>query len=151
MIYTLQKETLLGCSLEKSWEFLRNPANLNRITPPDLDFQIISEVPGEMFNGLLIEYAIRIPGLGRQRWLTEIKHIQPYHSFVDEQRYGPFALWYHFHEITETDEGVQSRDKVTYIMPLGQLGRILHYLSIHRTLKRIFTYREEQLKKLFPV
>jgi ligand-binding SRPBCC domain-containing protein len=151
MIYTLQKETVLGCSLETSWEFLRNPKNLNLITPPDLHFQIVTEVPEEMFNGLLIEYSIRIPGIGRQRWLTEIKHLQPYRSFVDEQLYGPFTLWYHFHEITEADKGVRSRDKVTYILPLGQLGRLLHYISIRKTLERIFNYREKQLTKLFPI
>ncbi len=44
-MYTLEKEQLVTASLEHSWSFLKNPANLNLITPEDLHFLIISPVP----------------------------------------------------------------------------------------------------------
>ena len=76
MMYTLEKEQVVTASLEDSWSFLKNPANLNRITPADLHFLIISPVPEDMFDGLIIEYRISIPIFGAQRWLAEIKHIR---------------------------------------------------------------------------
>lgn len=150
MIHTLQKEVVLGITVDECWEFLRNPHNLNDITPPDLHFRIVSPVPQRMYNGLLIEYQIRIPLLGRQTWLTEIRHVREKESFVDEQRHGPFRFWHHHHWIEERGSGVLSHDRVTYIMPFGVAGEILHRLSIRATLERIFSYRQTRLKQLFP-
>ncbi len=150
MIYTLERKIQLGASVEQCWDFLRNPANLNIITPPDLQFKIITNVPEEMYNGLLIEYSIRIPGFGRQKWLTEIKHIRIKHSFIDEQQSGPFRFWNHYHQLTEIAGGVVSLDRVTYIMPYGFIGTMLHSAFIRKTLDRIFNYREQRLAQLFP-
>lgn len=150
MIYTLQKEVLLNTSIPECWDFLSHPANLNDITPPYLNFKIISRVPDRMHNGLLIEYSIRIPILGQQSWLTEIRHVREHQSFVDEQRSGPFRFWHHYHEIEQKENGLVSRDRVTYIMPFSYAGRILHYVSIGKTLERIFSYREAQLIGRFP-
>ena len=96
MMYTLEREQLVTASLEESWNFLKNPANLNLITPRDLNFLIISTVPEDMFDGLIIEYRISIPIFGAQRWLAEMKHIRQKKSFVDEQRIGPYTFWYHY-------------------------------------------------------
>ncbi len=150
MTYTLERKIKLGGSVRQCWDFLRNPANLNTITPPDLHFKILTAIPAEMYNGLLIEYSIHIPGIGRQKWLTEIKHIVENNSFVDEQRSGPFRFWYHYHQLTETSDGVLSLDKVIYIMPYGILGEFLHNQFIGKTLDRIFDYREQRLTELFP-
>lgn len=149
MIKYLEKIVVLPTSIEKCWSFLQNPANLNAITPPDLQFRIISPIPEEMHEGLLIEYLIRIPMLGRQRWLTEIRHVREKCSFVDEQRYGPFRFWYHLHELRPGEGGVISRDLVTYVMPLGLLGECIHLLYVRRTLERIFSYRKQRLLDIF--
>ena len=151
MIHTLQKEVVLGATIDTLWDFLKNPENLNDITPPDLHFRIVSPIPSVMFNGLLIQYRIRIPLLGEQRWLTEIRHIREQQSFVDEQRQGPFRFWHHYHGIEQCDEGVRSRDLVTYVMPFGWVGEIVHLVMVQKTLERIFNYREERLRQLFPL
>ena len=88
-MHLLEREIILDTDSDKIWEFLSTPINLNELTPPDLHFKILSEVPDKMFNGLTILYEIKIPYFGKQSWLTEIKHIIPGHSFVDEQRRGP--------------------------------------------------------------
>ena len=55
-IYRLQKRQILPIDLESAWAFFSNPANLERITPPDLSFRIMTELPEEGFrnhgNGL---------------------------------------------------------------------------------------------------
>jgi ligand-binding SRPBCC domain-containing protein len=116
-MYTLEREQVVHTSLDEAWIFLRDPGNLNEITPDDLDFQIVSPVPEVMFNGLLIEYKITIPFFGGQQWIAEIKHIREFHSFVDEQRIGPYAFWYHYHELNEVENGARLIDRVYYDVP----------------------------------
>ena len=74
-MYKIIRSTTVNCPIEEVWEFLSAPSNLNNITPSNLQFEILSNVPDKMFNGLLIEYRIKIPLFGRWQWLTEIKHI----------------------------------------------------------------------------
>lgn len=144
-MYVLQRRQLVSGSPAQAWAFLQHPANLDRITPPDLRFRIVSEVPAAMFNGLIVEYRITIPLIGTHTWVTEIKHIREGVSFVDEQRLGPYRFWYHYHEVRAVEGGTLLLDRVYYQPPLGLLGRVLHRLYIRRTLERIFDYRRERL------
>ena len=144
-MYILERQQKVGANLEQAWAFLQNPANLDRITPPDLKFRIVTDVPDVMYNGLIIEYRITIPLIGTHAWVTEIKHIREGLSFVDEQRLGPYRFWYHYHEIRRQADGVLLIDRVQYQPPMGILGRILHRLYIRKTLERIFDYRKECL------
>ena len=144
-MYILEQQQKVSGSLEQAWAFLQHPANLDRITPPDLKFRIVTEVPAVMVNGLIIEYRITIPFIGTHAWVTEIKHIRQGISFVDEQRLGPYRFWYHYHEIRQEEDGVLLIDRVHYQPPLGILGRIVHRLYIRRTLERIFDYRHQRL------
>ena len=100
-IHNLERSLTLPTDLDNAWEFISTPKNLDAITPDDMSFSILTDVPEVMYEGLLIEYRVGIPVIGSQCWLTEIKHIKDRHSFVDEQRIGPYSLWYHYHEITE--------------------------------------------------
>ena len=57
-MYTLCWEQYVAATLVSAWNLLKNPFNLDLITPEDLQFQIVSPVPRIMFNGLIIEYRI---------------------------------------------------------------------------------------------
>lgn len=148
-MYTLEREQVVQTSLAEAWNFLRDPGNLNKITPDDLDFQIITPIPPVMFNGLVIEYKITIPFFGVQQWVAEIKHIREFHSFVDEQRVGPYSFWYHYHELNEVENGVKLVDRVYYDVPWSFAGRLLHGIVIRKTLDRIFDHRFEKLCEIF--
>ncbi|MDF7809386.1 SRPBCC family protein [Pontiellaceae bacterium B12219] len=147
-MYTLHKETVVNTTLEKAWDFIRNPANLNLITPDDMAFEILTELPEEMTEGMLVEYRVQIPILGKQPWLSELKHIVPRSSFVDEQKIGPYKLWYHYHGIAPCPEGVRFIDHIVYEVPFGIFGKLAHKLFIGKTLERIFSFREERFKTL---
>lgn len=140
-LYTLQREQVVKTDLSTAWNFISTPLNLDRITPPELSFEIVSPLPEKMYAGLLIEYRVGIPFLGTQTWLTELKHIREQHSFVDEQRIGPYKLWYHYHQIEAVDGGVRFLDRVRYAMPFDPLGRIAHPLLVAPQLKKVFDYR----------
>lgn len=148
-MYILRREQFLPTSLDNAWAFLENPYNLDRITPTDLHFEITSDAPEIMYDGLIIEYLITIPIIGKQRWITEIKHIDTKHSFVDEQRLGPYRFWYHHHQIEQAGSGVRSHDTVYYQPPFGIAGRLLNRIFIKKTLDRIFDYRQTRLAEIF--
>ena len=148
-MYSLHREQIVDTSIKKAWEFVSNPFNLNAITPTELNFRIISDLPDKMFNGLVINYKIYIPILGYQEWVTEIKHISAPYSFVDEQRIGPFKFWYHYHAFEEVKDGINFIDNVYYDVPFSFLGRIVHRFFVIKMLTRIFDYRREKLTEIF--
>ncbi|MFC1843534.1 hypothetical protein ACFLZ5_01940 [Thermodesulfobacteriota bacterium] len=150
-MYTLYREQYVTAMLASAWNLLKNPANLDLITPEDLQFQIVSPVPQEMFNGLIIEYRIKTPWFGEHTWVAEIKHIKAMHSFVDEQRLGPYTFWYHYHQIDAEEGRIKLTDRVYYEIPYGIFGKIIHFLFIRKTLKRIFDYRKEKLEELLTI
>ena len=147
-MYTLHREQPVHTSIKRAGVFVKNPGNLNVINPDNLDFRIVSEVPEEKYDGLLIEHTIRIPLLGFQRGVTEIKHVHPSYAFVDEQRVGPYKLWYHYHELVETGDGIRVADTVTYQVPFGIIGKMAHRLFIGKMLERIFNYRAKKFAEL---
>ncbi len=150
-MYELHRELILDTPSESLWNFIATPENLNLLTPPDLDFQIVSTLPERMYNGLTILYRIHIPLFGSHRWLTEIKHIREGISFVDEQRLGPYRFWYHYHHIKSLcDKKSLMIDHVTYAIPFGPLGRVIHSLKVEHMLREIFDYRRIKLLELFP-
>ncbi|PLX78445.1 MAG: hypothetical protein C0614_08555 [Desulfuromonas sp.] len=146
----LKREILLTAKPTEIWDFLATPLNLNQLTPPDLDFKILSDLPEKMYNGLMIEYEIKIPTFGTRLWLTEIKHINPGVSFVDEQRKGPYKMWYHLHIIEEVAETMTRMiDQVTYQLPFGRLGILVDKILVRNMLANIFDYRTQKLYELF--
>lgn len=148
-IHQINRDLIVPTDLESAWDFIRSPGNLDKITPDDMSFEIVSELPDEMFDGLLIEYRVGIPLIGKQTWLTELKHIRERHSFVDEQRIGPYKFWYHYHEITEVDGDIRFRDQVRYTLPLGPLGALAQTVFVRKELERVFDYREQAVRKHF--
>jgi ligand-binding SRPBCC domain-containing protein len=144
-MYTLNKVIDVEASPDTVWAFISHPRNLDRITPDDMAFEIVSDVPEVMHNGLLVEYRVRIPWLGWRSWVSELKHIVPGRSFVDEQKIGPYRFWYHEHRVESAGEGSRIVDRVSYEVPFGFFGRMLHPFIIQPTLKRIFRHRERML------
>jgi ligand-binding SRPBCC domain-containing protein len=150
-MHFLEREIVLNISQKKLWEFMATPANLNELTPPELQFQIISDLPERMYNGLMIEYRIRIPLFGNWRWLTEIKHIREGEYFVDEQRLGPYRLWHHQHLLEKvSDDQTRMIDRVSYRLPFGPIGLLVSELRVKQMLAEIFDYRAKRLLQLFP-
>ncbi len=140
----------LSISKKEAWEFLSNPNNLKIITPPSMGFVVKTKSDiDKMYAGQIIEYTVT-PLLGiKTSWVTEITHVKEQNYFVDEQRFGPYALWHHKHFIEESSKGVLMRDIIDYRVPLGFLGKLLNSLLIRNQLKAIFEYRKKTLERLF--
>lgn len=149
-IYQLKTSQKLPISIEKAWEFFSNPANLSKITPTWLNFQVTSALPDKMYAGLIITYFVR-PMLNiPQTWVTEITHVQEPNYFVDEQRFGPYKMWHHEHIFKHIeDNNILMEDIVSYAVPFGFIGRIVNKLIISKKINEIFNYRREVLEKMF--
>ena len=150
-IYQIQTIQKLPISLEKAWEFLSSPYNLKVITPEHMGFNIVNGVKegDKMFAGQIIVYKLSpIPGY-RTEWVTEITHVEEGKYFVDEQRFGPYALWHHKHELETIEGGVIMKDTIHYKVPFGFIGRIANSLFIKKQLKQIFDYRQTKLENIF--
>jgi ligand-binding SRPBCC domain-containing protein len=149
-IHTIQRTLVVPAPLAECWGFFSNPQNLTRITPPSLDIQVTSDVPNEMYPGLMIEYRVR-PLFGfRMIWLTEITHVDRQARFVDEQRVGPYRLWHHEHCFLALDERrTEMQDIVHYILPFSPISEVIHGSLIEPQLQRIFDYRERVTRELF--
>ncbi len=149
MIYTLHREQAIPAPLDQVWAYFATPRNLNEMTPPDMDFEFIAGGDEPMYAGQVIEYKVAIlPGL-RVRWLTQITHVREKEMFIDEQRIGPYRLWIHEHRFQQVDGGVRMTDHVTYALPFGPLGDLVHALFVRRRLAHIFDFRRQQVAELF--
>ncbi|MCL5244186.1 SRPBCC family protein [Cellulophaga sp. 20_2_10] len=150
-IYTLHEKQKLPISLETAWEFLSKPENLKTITPDYMGFIILSGADRPMYQGQIIQYIVT-PVLGiKTKWVTEITHMVRNEYFVDEQRFGPYALWHHKHFIKEIDGGVEMEDIIDYKVPFGILGQLMHPILVKPKLEEIFNHRKKKLNELFGV
>ena len=148
-IYRLHKKQLLPISKAEAWQFLSDPKNLKTITPYYMGFHILSGADRPMFAGQIIQYIVT-PILGiKTKWVTEITHVVDGEYFVDEQRFGPYALWHHKHFIYEVDGGVEMEDIIDYKVPFGWLGQLFHPILVKPKLEEIFNYRTKKLEELF--
>jgi ligand-binding SRPBCC domain-containing protein len=150
MIHLLKRRQVVSAGLAECWKFFSNPCNLSKITPPDLGFQVLSELPDEIYEGMIVEYRVR-PLLGiPMTWLTEITHVRGPNYFVDEQRVGPYALWHHEHEFVEMADGRTALiDRVHYVLPFSPFSEVIHPIVVAPQLEKIFAYRVEAVEKIF--
>lgn len=148
-MYTIERIQRIPISLEEAWNFFQNPGNLSKITPSEMGFDILSEVPEKMYPGLFINYKVS-PLFGiKMNWTTEITYVDAPNYFVDEQRVGPYSIWHHEHHFKEIQGGVEMLDRVNYKVPLGILGKLAHPLIVKPKLEEIFDFRIQRVEEIF--
>lgn len=145
--YLLSTRLFVARDLETTFRFFADAGNLQRLTPPWLDFSILTPRPIPMQQGTLIDYRITVHGLP-VRWRSAITEWAPPFRFVDQQLRGPYWQWHHTHTFTAAGEGTLVEDTVRY-RPIG--GRLVHRLFVQRDLERIFTYRQAAILRVFDV
>jgi ligand-binding SRPBCC domain-containing protein len=156
--------------LDQVFKFFSIAENLERITPSFLRFKILSvEHPSgakNMSAGTLIDYTLQVHGVPLH-WKTRIDEWMPPEartassksprsaSFVDLQILGPYSLWHHRHEFSESHQngvpGVQLHDRVQFRLPMGVLGQGVAGGFVRKDVEAIFRYRQEVVAALFPV
>ena len=143
--FVLACEMTFPLERDELFPFFADAGNLERITPPQLRFRILTPRPIEMAEGTLIDYRLRIRGVP-VRWRSEIAAWEPPCRFVDRQLVGPYRWWHHEHLFLPHPQGTLVRDVVHYGVPGG---RLVHGLLVRRELAGIFEFRSETLRSIF--
>jgi ligand-binding SRPBCC domain-containing protein len=148
-MHKLKQTQFLPISLDQAWDFFATPKNLNEVTPGDMVFEITSELPPKMYEGLIITYRIRPMMNIAVNWVTEITHIKEKEFFVDEQRMGPYNIWHHEHHFRAVEGGVLMTDLLHYDIGKSVFGWIAGKLFVHKKVRDIFDYRRKVLEGYF--
>ena len=142
----LRAEAFIPLPRDRVFPFFAAAENLERITPPDLRFRIVTPLPIEMRRGALIDYRLSLDGIPFG-WRTRISAWDPPLSFVDTQVLGPYHTWIHRHAFEEVRGGTRMLDEVRWRVPLWPLGALAIPL-VRARVARIFRYRQEAIGRL---
>ena len=83
MDHVLERSLVVDAPLDEVFRFFGDAGNLERITPPELRFRIVTPLPIEMRIGAEIRYRLSLFGIPFG-WTTEITCWEPGRRFVDD-------------------------------------------------------------------
>jgi hypothetical protein len=146
--YTLAFTQQVARPLTEVFNFFSQAENLEILTPPWLNFKILSAAPQPVQQGTLINYSLRVHGIPL-RWTSEIVEWESPHRFVDLQLRGPYKVWRHEHRFAARDGGTLISDTINLSLQLGFLGQLAYKIKVHSDLQEIFTFRKEKVRALF--
>ena len=143
--HTYRTEMELPLGSGEVFAFFADPRNLERITPPELRFEILTPELLEIREGTLIDYRLRLYGAAF-RWRARISLWAPPDRFVDEQVQGPYKLWIHEHRFVARDGRTVIQDEVQYRLPFRPVGE-LAYPFVRAEVERIFRFRRSAIRR----
>ncbi len=143
----LRREQVVPHGLDEVFAFFADALNLERITPPELRFRVLTPAPIDLREGALIDYRLSLFGVPFG-WRTRISSWQPPVMFVDEQLRGPYREWIHTHTFESVPGGTRLTDHVQYRLPLYPFGQAALPL-VRRQVAHIFDYRARVIAEVF--
>jgi len=149
----LERTQLIPRPRHEVFDFFSRAANLEKLTPDNLRFSILTPEPIPMHPGTLIDYRIKLSGVP-MTWRTKIDVWEPETRFVDIQLSGPYKLWRHEHTFKDavTADGrpaTEMGDRLTYAVGFGPFGVLARALFVDRTVEGIFDYRKKAVEQIF--
>lgn len=145
--HIIRRELTIPLPRARVFAFFADAGNLERITPPELNFRILTPQPIQIEQGTLIDYTLGLYGVPLG-WRTEISVWEPPFRFVDRQLRGPYKQWIHTHTFTELDPSeTLIEDEVRYRLPLEPFGDIAHFM-VRWQLERIFDHRQRSVVEI---
>ena len=147
--YILERRVWLPRPRPEVFEFFADPRNLERLHPAWARPRWLAPPPARLAPGAVLDFQVAwLPG----RWRVIVREFDAPYRFVDAQVRGPFARWEHRHRFAEGAEGEGGtwvEDRVTYRLPLGPLGRLIHAVGAGHQVRQLFDYRDRRLRDLF--
>jgi uncharacterized protein (TIGR01777 family) len=146
--HMFEAEQWLDKPVKDVFQFFSNEKNLELITPPWLNFQILGKSTPEITENTLLDYKLRVRGLP-MKWQSRINDWKPEKHFIDSQQRGPYSKWVHTHRFEKLSRGTLLKDHVVYQVPGKFLGYLFLSGIVHRHVSKIFAYRMEYIDRQF--
>jgi ligand-binding SRPBCC domain-containing protein len=134
----------LPLARDQVFAFFAEATNLQRITPPELGFAMVTPQPIHLCEGTRIEYRLHLFGVPFA-WQSEIERWHPPEEFVDVQLRGPYKHWVHTHRFREENGVTIIEDEVQYALSYWPVGELVYSL-VRLQLARIFRYRQQAIQ-----
>lgn len=145
--HILTRELTINLPVEEVFAFFADAVNLERITPPELNFQIVTPQPIDIKQGALIDYQLKLRGFPLT-WKTVISEWDPPHFFIDEALKSPYKQWIHRHIFAEIEENkTLMKDEVRYRLPFEPFGDLAHWF-VRGELNYIFDFRQKAVLEI---
>lgn len=139
-IETFQRDTWLNAAADDVYAWHSRPGALQRLIPPWENVRVVAHAGG-IEAGARVSLKLRILGLPIA-WEAEHTECVPGRKFTDAARHGPFPHWVHEHTFEPAASGGSIlRDRLSYRLPGGIMGRVLGGAFVRRQLDRAFRYR----------
>ena len=147
--HSLTYKQSIPVSIVEAWDFFSSPANLARITPPEMMFRITNGISEQkIYEGMLISYTIYPFMMLPVQWETEIVKVDRPFQFEDRQKSGPYQSWHHRHQFCEIPGGVEMTDRIDYVMPMNIFGDLVDFLIVSRRLEEVFLFRRKKIEEI---
>ena len=144
LIHTFHTSMCLPLTRDTVFAFFAEATNLARITPPDLEFEMLTLPPIHLSAGTCINYRLHLFGVPFS-WQSQIQRWNPPEAFVDTQLRGPYKLWVHTHRFHAQHGVTCIEDDVQYALPYWPFGELVYPL-VRLQLSRIFRYRQQAIR-----
>jgi len=149
--YQFFNSVVIERPLPEVFAFFSSAQNLEKITPPLLNFKILSQSTTEIKSKTEFVYRLKVHQIPI-KWKTIIENFQENHSFSDYQdpKQGPYQAWHHTHEFMAISQtSCLMTDKIYYRLPCFA-PEALAYFLVKKDIEKIFKYRNSQLNNFFP-
>ena len=135
--HILERRQIIERLQTEVFYFFADAGNLEKITPPELNFKIITPLPIDIKKGALIDYQLKLRGIPIT-WKTEITQWNPPHDFVDTALKSPYQQWIHLHSFETGKHGETiMQDRVRYRLPFEPFGDLANwYVKKEFTMKK---------------
>lgn len=143
---SFDSELILPCSQEGIFDFLRRPANIARISQPDMGLKF-TLAPEVIEAGSRLEF--QIVSFNQVHKVVHVIETLTPHSLIHEKLIqGPMPSWIHQHRFEPHADGVRLVDVIEFKLPGGLLGMFLSEDKILDQLEDGFFHRGQQLRRL---
>jgi uncharacterized protein (TIGR01777 family) len=133
---------------EEVFHFFSNELNLEKLTPPFLNFKVLGKSTDQIQESTLIDYKLSLYGIPLS-WRTKIEVWDENKQFVDMQLKGPYKKWHHTHDFIPYAGGTLLRDTVLFKLPMGFLGEVFSGPKVQSDVTKIFAFRRQIIFKEF--
>ena len=139
-------ETRIEAPRKVVWEWHTRDGAFDRLAPPWETIETISAPPDLSPGGTRVMKMKMGPI--KMKWVAEHTDMIEEELFADRMVRGPFKRWWHTHRfIKEKSDVTVIRDEVSYVIPMGFLGRLFGGRYVRKNIENMFTSRSISLRR----